>query len=147
MGFEKWNPLGELVSLQDRMNKLLKDALSDAALTNDRSGVTWSPPVDFFETDDSFYVVAELPGMQSEDIDVQIDDNSLLLSGTRGEGDKKEREYFRKERFHGSFQRKFSLPAEVRMDSIDAKFKHGVLEIKLPKSAQAGGKSLKVQIK
>jgi len=146
MGFDKFNPIGELIALQDRMNNLLTDALSSATLANDRTGLTWSPPVDFFETENAFFLVAELPGLVSDDVDIQIEDNLLILSGNRHRI-QKERQYYRRERFQGNFRRTFSLPAEVQMDAIAAEMKNGILEVKLPKSSKSGGKKLKVEIK
>ena len=147
MGIDKWNPLGDLITLQDRMNSLLKNALNEASLANDRRGLTWSPQVDFYETDDSFLIVAELPGLESKDIDLKIEENTLVLSGGRQDFSKnKKKNYFRREISKGTFQRTFSLPSPVRPNSVKALFQYGVLEVELPKSTSKEGKSFKIDI-
>ena len=147
MAIDKFNPIGELISLQDRMNSLLKDALSSASLTNDRSGLTWSPPVDFFETEETFVLMAEVPGLESEEVDIKIEDNSLIFSGERSvRKDQDQREYYRRERFQGKFRRTFNLPAAVQTDRISAELKTGILKITLPKAIKSGGRSVQVKI-
>lgn len=148
MAIDKWNPIGDLIAIQDRMNNLLKDAMNAANLANDRSALAWSPPIDFLETEEAFIVVAELPGLDSEDLDINIEDNVLTLAGGRkAKAAQKKRDYFRHERTMGSFKRYFNLTAPVKASDISANLKNGVLEITVPKSTKNLGKALKIEIK
>jgi HSP20 family protein len=148
MAIEKWNPIGDLISLQDRMNDLLKEALGAASLANDRSSLAWNPPMDFFETDEAYVVVAELPGLKVSDIDIQIEDHNLVLIATyptpaRANG---KSTFYRRERTFGTCKRSFSLPSPVKTGSIKAEFTNGVLKIVLPKTERAAGKPVRVSI-
>ena len=143
---DKWNPLGDLIALQDRMNNLLKEALSSSGLANDQRGLSWSPPVDFFELEDSLVLIAELPGLAAQDIEINVEDNTLRLTGAR-EPKADQNHYYRRERSRGRFTREFNLPVAVRVNDIVAQLKQGVLEVVLPKSAREDGKPVKVTIK
>jgi HSP20 family protein len=124
MAFTRWDPLRDLLALQERMERL--------------SGVEaagWTPPVDLYETSDAFIVSAELPGLSREDIDIRFHDGQLTLQGTRRKPDVPCERYHRVERGHGSFQRRFSLPSAVRADDITAEFRDGVLTVTVPKTA------------
>lgn len=106
-----------------------------------------SPSVDVFEDGNDVVVKAEIPGMKKEDIDVNITDNSVTISGEKKKEEKVEKKnYFRVERSYGSFARTFRLPKEVQTDKAKANFKDGVLEIRIPKTEEAKKKEKKVQI-
>ncbi len=106
-----------------------------------------TPSVDIFEDADNVVVKAELPGMNKEDIDVTLNDDIITISGEKKKEEKVEKKnYFRLERSHGSFRRSFRLPAEVQTDKAKANFKNGVLELKIPKTAEAKKKEKKVKI-
>jgi len=148
MVYEKWNPVGDLIALQDRMNNLVKDALKGANPANDRSTLAWSPTMDFFETDKAFILVAEVPGMTTKDIDLQIENNELIISGGRQEtSEEKARNYYRRERSGGQFKRSFGLPAPVMGQEVSANLRNGLLEVMLPKKDTVSGVALKVKIK
>ena len=105
------------------------------------------PPVDISETDDKLLLRAELPGLNEEQIDIQIDDSVLLLKGERKfENDQTDENFHRVERCYGSFSRSFTLPTNVDEDAISAQFDHGVLTIDIPKRAEEKPKTVKVQI-
>jgi HSP20 family protein len=94
----------------------------------------WNPAVDLYETDDHFVIKAELPGVDKNDIKVDLKDRMLTLSGERSHNNEvKEKNYYRKERTYGKFQRTFSLPADVDADGITAELKDGVLRVEVPK--------------
>ena len=94
----------------------------------------WAPSVDVSETDDSFEVHAELPGVAKDDLHVSVKDNLLTLSGEkRQEKVDDAQNYRRVERRYGSFQRSFTLPSEVETDDIKAEFSNGVLALSIPK--------------
>lgn len=92
-------------------------------------------------------VKAELLGMKKEDIDVSLTDNTITVSGEKRKEEKVEKkDYYRLERSYGSFSRSFSLPAEVRTEKVTAKFKDGILEIRIPKTEEAKKKEKKVAV-
>ena len=98
----------------------------------------WAPSVDVSETDDTFEVRAELPGVAKDDLHVSVKDNLLTLSGEkRQENVDDTQNYRRAERRYGNFQRSFTLPAEVNTDDIKAEYTDGVLTLSIPKPEAA----------
>jgi HSP20 family protein len=105
------------------------------------------PSVDIFEEGDDVVVKAELPGIRKEDIDVNMTDNTVSISGEKKKEEKVEQKnYYREERSYGSFTRSFRLPVEVHTDKAKASFKEGVLEIRIPKTEEAKKKEKKVVV-
>ncbi|MFP3983532.1 MAG: Hsp20/alpha crystallin family protein, partial [Desulfurivibrionaceae bacterium] len=110
--------------------------------------ITWSPRLDVSETDQAIEVVADLPGMNKEDIKVSMENNILTIQGERKEEEKKEdKNYHYVERKTGSFYRSFQVPAEIDEDNIEATFKDGVLYLTLPKTEEAKKKVSNIEIK
>jgi len=110
-------------------------------------GIEPSPSVDIFEEGDDIVVKTELPGMTKDDIEVNITENRITLSGEKKKEEKVEkRDYYRLERSYGSFRRSFDLPAEVQTGKAKASFKNGVLEVRIPKTEEAKKKVQKVEI-
>jgi HSP20 family protein len=107
-----------------------------------------SPPaVDLYEEKDEIVVKAELPGMDKDNIEVNLSDHSLTIKGEKKkEEETKEENYYKSERSYGSFVRSIELPIEVQSDKVKATFKNGVLEVRLPKSEQAKAKEIKVKV-
>lgn len=98
----------------------------------------WAPSVDISETDDTFEVRAELPGVAKDDLHVSVKENLLTLSGEkRQENADDTQNYRRVERRYGSFQRRFTLPSEVATDAIKAEYSDGVLTLSIPKPEAA----------
>ncbi len=105
------------------------------------------PSMDIFTEGDDVVVKAELPGMKKEDIDVSLTKDTISISGEKKKEEKVEKkDYYSLERSYGSFKRLFSLPAEVQTEKASAKFKDGVLEIRIPKTEEAKKKEKKVMI-
>jgi HSP20 family protein len=105
----------------------------------------WAPPVDIYETDEAFVLKAELPGFSKEDVQVELHENRLTLRGERKhESEAKEEQYHRRERAYGRFERVFWLPTPVDADKIQATFKEGVLDLRLPKSETAKPKRIPI---
>ena len=106
-----------------------------------------SPTVDIFEEGHDIVMKAELPGMKKEDIEVNITDDIITLSGEKKKEEKIEKKnYHRLERSYGSFVRSFRLPTEVQTEQVKAQFKDGILEIRVPKTEEAKKKEKKVQV-
>ena len=108
----------------------------------------WIPAVDVFERNGDLVVKAEIPGVDAEELDVTVEDNVLRLRGERKQESETEKEgYYRRERFHGTFERSIPLPAEVETEKIDATYTNGVLEVVLPKSAETAARRIEVKSK
>ncbi len=109
----------------------------------------WAPSVDVRETQRTYYLEADLPGMSGDDVDVRIEGDRLVLTGEREEKhEEKDEGYIMRERYSRRFSRRFRLPSDVSKDKIEAEFKNGVLTVKMPRSsdgAQSKGKSIKVK--
>jgi HSP20 family protein len=108
---------------------------------------SWMPAINVEESGDELVVTAEVPGMNPNEIDVEIENNILTIRGEKSEehreGDDKKR-YHVWERRYGSFERSFTLPRSVSTEAVEADYRDGVLRIRLPKAAEA--KSRKIQI-
>lgn len=106
-----------------------------------------APAVDLFEEKDDLVVKAELPGIDKDNIEVNLADQTLTIKGEKKKQEEvKEENYFRSERSYGSFLRSLVLPKEVRGDKVKATFKDGILEVRLPKSDEAKAKEVKVKV-
>jgi HSP20 family protein len=105
------------------------------------------PALDVFEKDGKLQINAELPGMQEKDIEIEVTDDTLTISGEkRDEREVKEDNYYRSERSYGSFRRQVGLPAGADTDKVDATFKDGVLKIAIPVTATAPS-AKKIEVK
>jgi len=138
MTLVRWDPFHDLLNLQQRWNR--------RATESENSYGAWAPLVDIFDRDDDLVISAELPGVAKEDIDVQVEDNTLTLRGERKrETEHKDGETYRMERVYGKFVRSFKLPKTVDAKRIAASFKNGVLEISLPKAEETKPKKIDVK--
>jgi len=148
MAVVKWDPFRDLVSIQDRMNRLFEQTLSRSRGEEGVTATTWTPAVDIYETADTIVMKAELPGVTREDIHIQIDGSTLTLKGERRFArDVQEESYLRIERAYGSFYRSFALPATVQQESVRAVLKDGVLELTLPKAEDSKPKRISVDVR
>ena len=139
----RFDPFREITSLRDDMNRLFSRTLGDSAGSG--SGNMWSPAVDIFDTADAIVLRAELPGLDAEDIDIEVDDNVLTLSGERRFEERlEEGRYYRVERAYGRFQRSVTLPQNVKADEISAAVDRGVLEVRVPKADEARPRKIAV---
>ena len=142
----QWNPLHDLVSLQDRMNRLFEDAskrrANDAGASDEVEGADWYPAADVWENDRAYTVAVDLPGIDRAKLDISVDDNRLTIRGERGG---QEATRHRGECPRGKFLRTFSVPAAVDQNNIRADYKDGVLQVHLPKQPER--KAQRVEIK
>jgi HSP20 family protein len=124
MTIVRWEPLRELGSLQNEMNRLL----------NGGTLRRWMPAMDLVESGDHFVLRADLPGMTEEDVKIELEDGTLTVSGERkAEHEDRDEGYYRVERAFGSFSRSLTLPKGVDADGVSASFDRGELEIRIPK--------------
>ena len=106
-----------------------------------------TPAVDLYEEKDDIVVKAELPGMEKDNIEVNLSGHRLTIKGERKQEEEVKKEgYYRAERSYGSFLRTLELPSEVQTDKAKAAFKNGILEIRLPKTEEAMKKEAKVKV-
>ena len=130
MSIVRFDPFRDITSFRDDINRMFARTLGDVATTQ-----TWSPAVDVFETKDAVVLKAELPGLTAEQVDVEVDDNVLTVSGERTLTDTVEDgHYYRLERNYGRFSRSLTLPQGIKADEVTATFKDGVLEVTVPKA-------------
>jgi len=107
-----------------------------------------TPRIDETEDDKAFHVKVELPGMDQEDVDITLTDGLLTIRGEKKqEEEEKGKDFYRTERAFGTFRRSIPIPVEVDESKIDASFKKGVLNITLPKSAEAQKKVKHIAVK
>lgn len=148
MAVVKWDPLRDLLSIQDRMNRLFEQTLSRSRTEDGISASTWAPAVDIYETPETIVMKADLPGLTREDIEIEIRDNTLTVKGERRLAkDVQQESYLRIERAYGAFQRSFTLPTSVRQEEIRASFRDGVLELLLPKAEEAKPKKIAIDVR
>ena len=144
----RWDPFRDLTAIQDRMNRLFQETLSRQRGQEELETGQWGPAVDIFEKDDRILLRADLPGIDQSDIEIRVDDDTLLLRGDRKmPDDVKPEQYHRAERPHGPFLRSFSLPQSVDQSGIRATHKNGVLELTLPKRQETTARSIHVEIR
>jgi HSP20 family protein len=146
MAMTKVDPFREFAALHDRMNRMFGNVYLRDEDTGFRGN--WVPAVDIFETANHDLVVrAELPGMTREDIDVSVENNTLILKGEKKlDAQVKEEHYRRIERAYGTFHRSFTLPTTVDTAKIGAEFKNGVLTVKLPFREESKPRSINVEV-
>ncbi|HLM31197.1 MAG TPA: Hsp20/alpha crystallin family protein [Solirubrobacterales bacterium] len=135
MALVRWEPAREVDSLQSEVNRVF-----DAFFGNGSGGTRarrWMPAMDLVETDDHLVLRADLPGLDRDDVDIEIKDGMLTVSGERrAEHEEKSEGYYRVERAFGGFSRSLTLPEGVDPQGIDADFDKGVLEVRIPKPAE-----------
>jgi HSP20 family protein len=139
MTIVRWEPFRELNTLQTEMNRLF-NSVFDAPATGPGNGGSlrrWMPAMDLVETDESFVLRADLPGIGEEDVRIELEDDTLTVSGERkAEHESKGEGYYRVERATGSFSRSLRLPQGVNAEAVSANFDRGVLEVRIPKPEQ-----------
>ncbi|BCR06336.1 molecular chaperone [Desulfuromonas versatilis] len=147
MAIMKWDPLRELRAMQEQMSRLF-DLSRDRAFGEPLDSALWQPPVDIYEDELEVVVTMELPEVRQEDIDVQIQDHTLIIQGERKlEREERKQNYHRIERSYGPFRRSFSLPATVDEDKTRASCEQGVLKVVLPKTSSAPRRQITVEVK
>jgi len=106
------------------------------------------PRLNISETDSKYFIEAELPGVKQNDVELKLDNNILIIKGNAEESNEnKERNYFMRERYHGSFQRSLKLPNNINEDDINATFKDGILNIEITKKLENSTKKIEVKTK
>ncbi len=140
----RWEPLRELSSLQNEMNRLF-GTVFDQPGGGQGTLRRWMPAMDLVETGDHFVLRADLPGMAEEDVKIEFEDGTLTVSGERKtEHESKGEGYYRAERAFGAFSRSLTLPQGVDPEAVTASFDRGVLEVRIPKPEERKPKRISI---
>jgi HSP20 family protein len=142
---QQWNPLQDLMLLQDRMNRLFEDATQRRARTDagdEFERADWTPAADIYETETGYAIALDLPGITREAVEIDVDDNRLVVKGNRVVEESKHRA----ERPRGKFMRSFSIPGSVDQAGIGAEYKDGVLKIRLPKRQEQKAQKIAIKV-
>lgn len=136
MALVRWEPAREVDSLESEVNRVFDAFFGQGERTGSRAR-RWVPAMDLVETDDNLVLRADLPGLDRDDVSIEIKDGALTVSGERkAEHEEKAEGYYRVERSFGSFLRSMTLPQGVEADGVAAEFDNGVLEVRIPKPAE-----------
>ncbi len=143
----RWDPLRDLATMQNRINRFVRESYSPEGPEEALTTTNFAPPVDIYEDERTIVVKMEVPGIDEKDIDVRIENNTLTVHGERKiEKEEKEENFRRVERQYGSFTRSFTLPSSVDTGQVNANYDKGVLKISLAKKAEAKPKQIKVNV-
>ena len=139
MALIRWEPARELNTIQNEMNRLFNTFFETApAQGNDSAaGRRWIPAMDLAENEHDFVLRVDLPGLSEDDVNIELEDNVLTISGQRkAEHEERKEGYYRVERTFGRFSRSLTLPEGIDPEKVDAHFDRGVLEVTIPKPEQ-----------
>jgi HSP20 family protein len=145
----RWTPSREIMGIQGEMNRMFDNFFgTPRRVEKDDRVLYWTPRVDVEEADDQFVVTVELPGLNKDDVKIEVKDHVLTFTGEKKtENEKKDRNIHLYERAYGKFCRTFTLPDNVDVDKIEAGFKDGILHIDIPKTEEAKPRRVEVQVK
>ena len=148
MALVKWRPReSSLFDIRNEISRMFDSFFLDFPWRSEAEAGSWAPRVDIAETNGELVVAAELPGLTRSDVSIRIENNVLTLKGEKKqEEEKKGTNYHRIERSYGAFNRSFSLPSTVDTNKVKAAFKDGVLTITLPKTEEAKGKEIPIEV-
>jgi HSP20 family protein len=147
-----WRPFMDLSRWEGDMDRMMEDCFGRRM----RPWWPWprgesmeiaTPAVDLYEEKDDIVVKAELPGIEKDNVEVNLSNHHLTIKGEKKkEEEVKEENYYRSERTYGAFFRTVELPADVQGEKVKASFKNGILEVRLPKTEEAKTREIKVKV-
>ncbi len=146
----RWDPLGDTVSLRQAMDRLLEDSfVRPSAREADGAGRAAGLPIDLHETADALIVKTRLPGVNPEDVEVNIHGDNLVIKAELPSDanieDAKGWTWYRHELYHGTVARSITLPTLIQSDKVEATFRNGELSLVLPKAEEVKPRSIKVK--
>jgi HSP20 family protein len=133
VAFSRWDPFRDLLALHEQIGQLVG---------TDAPG--WTPPVDLYETSGAFVLIAEVPGLSRDQIEIQAEESRVVLRGERDTGQVPCEQYHRVERGHGPFSRAFVLPEPIDVEGVAADLKDGLLTVTIPKAGGRGARRINV---
>jgi len=146
MSIVRWEPLREMMSLREAMDRLFEESFVSPRRREWMTPAETPLALDVYETDDDLVVKSSIPGVKPEDVDISITGNTLTISGeTKEEEEIKEENYIRRERRYGSFSRSVALPQGLKTEDAEAEFEDGVLKLSIPKAPETKPKTIKVK--
>lgn len=145
MTLVRWEPFRELAALQSELGRWMSQTLGGMAPTGNGHSSTWLPAVDAWETEQELVLAFDLPGIERDQITIELEENILTVSGQREQTQEQSGErFYRFERRYGTFARSVTLPQGVDENKIHAECKNGVLEVRIPKPEQSKPKRIQV---
>ena len=145
MELVRFNPWNDVWNMTNRFNRVLGGTFAPARAAGENSDCVWRPVVDIYEEENGVALKADLPGIDKKDIAIDVKDGVLTLSGERStENESKDKNFYRRERTYGKFQRVFTLPEGVNTEDIKANFKDGVLKVHIPKAVVEAPKKITI---
>lgn len=146
----RWEPAREFGPFQNEVNRLFSTFFdTPTTASSGRSGALrrWTPAMDISEAEREYVLRADLPGLIEKDVNIEIEDSTLTVSGERRfEHEDQQRGYRRIERSFGPFRRSLTLPEGVEAEAVTASFEHGVLEIRIPKPEQTKPRKVEITV-
>ena len=147
---QRWDPVRDLMLLQDRMNRLFEDATRQPRTSEKEEDAAeieradWIPAADVFERETDFVIALDLPGIERDSLDISVNQDKLVVRGERAAAETMKG---RSERPSGSFLRKFGpLPSAIDRERIAAEYKDGVLRVTIPKRAEQKAHRIEIKI-
>lgn len=151
MAIQRWDPLRDLLQLRQSMNRLFDDAFArsgGSGPSEPLASAGWRPPVDVCEQVDRYLVRADLPGIETSDLEIELADDDLIVRGERRVDPSISRDsYLRMERPHGRFTLQLAIPPSADRQGIQASRSDGVLEIVIPKRPASAAGRVRVEVK
>ena len=141
----RWSPLDEIATMRESMDRLFEDHFN----RRPRNGgtVVWQPAIDMSETESEVLVRVELPGVDPKNVDVSVTADTVTIRGhVQADQETRNKAYYRRELRYGTFQRTLALPTEMAGEQAKATFKHGILEVRIPKAERVKPKAVKVEV-
>lgn len=147
MELVRWEPFNGLDRIQSQINTFFDEAFGRSRAYPTSATSAWYPLVDILESRDAYLIRAELPGMKKEDINLELRDGAVTLSGERKFDEPAAGvEYHRAERVAGKFFRSFYLPQTIKQEDMRATYRDGILELHVPKADDAKPKQIAISV-
>ena len=148
MNLVRWEPLNDLVTLRQAMNRLFEDSFVRLPNTAGDGDSAFIPAVDIYETADKIGLKAAMPGVKPDDIDINVTPEGVTIKGeSKSENEVKDEHYVRREFRYGAFARTIALPQGLKIDRAEASMDNGVLTLEIPKAEEVKPKSVKIKAK
>ena len=150
MAVVRWRPVEDMLTLREAMDQLFADSFVRSAAGAPRRGETAQLPVNIWEDKDAVHVVARVPGLEADDLDIQLTGETLTIRGRFGSDAEleqaKEWAWYANELWYGAFERTITLPTQVQTAKVEAVFKNGILRLSVPKAEEVKPKTIKVKV-
>ena len=147
-GLSIWHPFRDMEEMERRFEDFFGSPFLPTLRRFYSERMGWSPDIEILEKGDKFVVNVELPGVEEDEVDVSVTGNMITISGEKqAESEAKKKGYYYTERYYGSFSRWIAVPTTVDASKVEANYDKGILEITLPKAAEAKANKIKVATK